>query len=125
MYTKKLIPVDEFCINHNIDTSFINTLQDNGMIKITTLKKNLFFDAGQLLKLEKIICFYYELDINIEGIESISHLLERIEILQNEISDLRNRILFYETSMLDQDITDNDSNGMQPTSDFIKIINSR
>lgn len=99
MYTKKFIPVDEFCINHNIDTSFITTLQDNGMIKTTTLKKNLFFDAGQLLKLEKIICFYYELDINLEGIESISHLLERIEILQNEISDLRNRILFYETSM--------------------------
>ena len=98
MYTKKFIPVDEFCINHNIDTSFISTLQDNGMIKTTTLRKNLFFDSEQLQKLEKIICFYYELDINLEGIESISHLLERIEILQNEISDLRNRILFYETS---------------------------
>lgn len=99
MYTKKFIPVDEFCINHNIDTSFITTLQDNGMIKTTTLRKNLFFDSEQLLKLEKIVCFYYELDINLEGIESISHLLERIDILQNEISDLRNRIIFYETSI--------------------------
>jgi len=98
MQTKKLIPVNDFCINHNIDTSFISSLQDNGLIEITTLKKNLFFDAGQLQKIEKMVCFYYELDINLEGIESISHLLQRIEFLQDEILSLKNRVHFYETA---------------------------
>lgn len=98
MQTKKLIPVNDFCINHNIDTSFISSLQDTGLIEITTLKKNLFFDARQLQKLEKIVCFYYELDINLEGIESISHLLQRIEFLQDEILGLKNRVRFYETA---------------------------
>ena len=48
MRTKKLIPVNDFCINHQIDTSFIDSLRDTGLIEIKTLKKNLFFDAEQL-----------------------------------------------------------------------------
>jgi len=98
MQTKKLIPVNDFCINHQIDTSFISLLQDAGLIEITTLKKNLFFDSGQLQQLEKIICFHYELDINLEGIESISHLLQRIESLQDENAGLKNKLRFYETT---------------------------
>ena len=98
MQTKKLIAVNDFCINHNIDSSFISSLQETGLIEITTLKEIRFFDAGQLQQLEKIVCFYFELDINLEGIESISNLLQRIESLQDEIIALKNRLRFYETS---------------------------
>jgi len=96
MQTKKLIPVNDFCINHDIDASFIHSLQNTGLIELTTLKENCFFDAKQLQQLEKMVCFYYELDINVEGIDSISHLLERIESLQDEIVALKNRLRFYE-----------------------------
>ncbi|MEA4840848.1 MAG: chaperone modulator CbpM [Bacteroidales bacterium] len=98
MRTKKLIPVNDFCINHQIDTSFIDSLRDTGLIEIKTLKKNLFFDAGQLQQLEKIICLHYEWNINIEGIDSISHLLQKIEYLQDEILNLKNKLRFYEAT---------------------------
>jgi len=98
MRTKKLIPVNDFCINHQIDTSFIDSLRDTGLIEIKTLKKNLFLDAEQLQQLEKIICLHYELNINIEGIESISHLLQKIEYLQDEILNLKNKLRFYEAT---------------------------
>ena len=98
MRTKKLIPVNDFCINHQIDTSFIDSLRDTGLIEIKTLKKNLFLDAEQLQQLEKIICFHDELNINLEGIESISHLLQKIEFLQDEILNLKNKLHFYEAT---------------------------
>jgi len=98
MRTKKLIPVNDFCINHQIDTSFIDSLRDTGLIEIKTLKKNLFFDAEQLQQLEKIICLHYEWNINIEGIDSISHLLQKIEYLQDEILNLKNKLRFYEAT---------------------------
>jgi hypothetical protein len=98
MQTKNLIAVTEFCINHNIEVSFISSLQQNGLIKITTIKETGFIEASQLQQLEKIVRFYYELDINLEGIESITHLLQRIRVMQDEIVALRNRLRLYETN---------------------------
>jgi len=98
MQTEYLIAVDEFCANHNIEISFISSLQQTGLIEITTIKETGYIDAGQLQYLEKIIRFYYELDINLEGIETIIHLLQRIKSLQDEIIVLRNRLRLYETN---------------------------
>lgn len=91
-----LIAIDEFCVNHNVEISFLNLLQQNGLIEISTIESNYFVDKEQLPQLEKFVRFYYELNINLEGIETINYLLQRIEILQNENIKLKNRLLFYD-----------------------------
>jgi len=96
METEYLITVEEFCAHHNIEISFISSLQKNGLIEITTLKETGFMSVDQLRQAEKIVCLYYELDINLEGIEAITHLLQRINSLQNENTALRNRLRLYE-----------------------------
>jgi ABC-type uncharacterized transport system ATPase subunit len=98
MQTEYLIAVEEFCANHNIEISFINSLQQNGLIEITILKETGFIDAVQLQQIEKFIHLFYELDINIEGIETITHLLHRINAMQDEITALRNRLRLYENT---------------------------
>jgi hypothetical protein len=97
MQTKNLIAVDVFCANHNIGISFVSSLQKNGLIEITNIEETNFIDSSQLQQLEKIIRFYYDLDINIEGIETITHLLQRVSEMQNEIIVLKNRLRLYET----------------------------
>ena len=96
MQTEYLVAVDEFCASHNIEISFISSLQQNGLIQITTVGQTGFFDADQLPQVEKFIRFYYELEINFEGIETISHMLDRIRSMQDEIISLRNRLRLYE-----------------------------
>ncbi|MDO9615097.1 MAG: chaperone modulator CbpM [Bacteroidota bacterium] len=96
MQTEYLIAVDKFCACHNIEISFISSLQQNGLIEITTIEESNFIDAEQLQQLERIVRFYYELDINLEGIETITHLLQRLSILQKENIALRNRLRLYE-----------------------------
>jgi hypothetical protein len=91
-----LIAVNEFCVHHHIEISFIELLHQNGLIKINTIKSKYFVDKEQLPKLEKFVRFYYDLNINIEGIETITYLLNRIENYQNEITELKNRLRFYE-----------------------------
>jgi hypothetical protein len=91
-----LIAVNEFCVNHHIEISFINLLQQNGLIEIRTIESKYFVEKEQLPQLEKYVRFYYELDINLEGIETISYLLQRIENLQNEIAVLKNKLRLYE-----------------------------
>lgn len=96
MQIEYLVAVDEFCASHNIEISFIGSLQQNGLIEITTIGQTGFIDAGQLPQVEKFIRFYYELDINLEGIETISHMLDRIAAMQEELTVVRNRLRFYE-----------------------------
>lgn len=97
MQTKYLVAVDEFCASHNIEISFISSLQQTGLIEITTIEQTGFIKADQLLQVEKFIRFYYELDINFEGIETIAHMLDRISSMQSEIIALRNRLRLYES----------------------------
>ena len=97
MQTKNYIAVNDFCINHNIEISFISSLQQTGLIEITTIENSGFIDAEQLQELEKYVRFYYELDINLEGIETVTYLLQKINSLQHEIATLNNRLRLYES----------------------------
>jgi hypothetical protein len=96
MQTEYLIAVDKFCVIHNIEISFIRSLQNTGLIEITTIQGTGFIDATQLAQLEKYVRLFNELDINLEGIDTINHLLERITILHHEIITLKNRLRLYE-----------------------------
>lgn len=97
MGTEYLIAIDEFCANHDIEISFISSLQQSGLIEITTIKNSGFIEADQLRQLEKYIRLYYDMDINLEGIETIDYLLLHINSLQEEVRTLRNRLRLYET----------------------------
>jgi hypothetical protein len=99
MQTDYLIAVDEFCVIHNIEISFISSLQKNGLIEITTIKEIGFIDVSQLKQLEKYIRLYYDMDINVEGIETITYILQRINTLQDEIITLQNKLRLYESEM--------------------------
>ncbi len=96
MPTNRFIEVKAFCISHNIEVSFISSLHETGLIEIHFDHESAFFDTEQLQQVEKFIRFHYELDINIEGIECINHLLQRTVALQDEIASLRNRLNLYE-----------------------------
>lgn len=96
MNKKKLICANDFCANHQIEISFISTLQEYGLIEIITIEETGYIQENQLQQLERMVRLYHELDINIEGIDTINHLLQRIINLQNENYALRNRLRLYE-----------------------------
>ena len=91
-----MIPANEFCTSHNIEITFINSLQEAGLIEITTISETEYIHESQLNELEKIVRLYYEMDINLEGIETVIHLLHRINDMQGEITLLKNRLRLYE-----------------------------
>jgi hypothetical protein len=98
MHKEDLIAIDEFCTLHEIENSFISSLQKTGLIEITTIEERGFINASELEQLEKFIRFHYDLEINLEGIETITHLLQRIISMHEEIITLKNRLRLYETN---------------------------
>ncbi|HKZ67304.1 MAG TPA: chaperone modulator CbpM [Chitinophagaceae bacterium] len=96
MQTEEMIPVNEFCIHHNIESSFIYSLQESGLIEISIIEEETFVPVTQLSQLEKLVRLYYEMEINLEGIETISYLLQRMNEMQQQIVQLSNRLSRYE-----------------------------
>ena len=72
MQTDHLIPTSHFCMQHNIDSSFISMLHENGLIEIMKIEESSFILEDHLAEIERMIRLHYDLDINIEGIEAIN-----------------------------------------------------
>ena len=58
MQTEYLIAIDEFCVKHDIEVSFINSLQETGLIEITTIYEAGFIQVEQIRQLEKFLRFH-------------------------------------------------------------------
>jgi len=96
MQTEDLIPADKFCVHSDVELSFIQSLQQSGLIQIIEIGESGYLQRDQLKELEKWIRLHRDLEINLEGIEAVSHLLERVKDLQNELSLLKDRLRLYE-----------------------------
>ena len=98
MDNEELIPADDFCVHYEIEFSFINSLQHYGLIETTTIEQTTLIPNNQLQKLEQLVRLHYDLNINLEGIDAITHLLEKIKNMQHEITALKNKLRLYESS---------------------------
>jgi len=96
MQTDQFIPADQLCTKYNIEISFIRLLDEFGLTELRTVNETICIPEERLPEIEKMIRLHYELDINLEGIEVINFLLERIENLQTELTSVKNKLSFYE-----------------------------
>lgn len=96
METRDLILIEHFCNNHEIEFSFIDSLQEFGLIEVIVHEDNKYLHQEQLKDVEKMMRMHYELDINMEGIDVISHLLKRIHHLQDELRITQNKLRLFE-----------------------------
>ena len=96
MPEKNLVPATVYCEHYNIELSFIHSLELYGFIRTVTIDSDEFIDADELPVIEKFIHLHYELDINMEGIEAINFLLERVQHMQEEIAHLKSKLNVYQ-----------------------------
>ena len=96
MRTENLIAAKQFCIYHEVEDTFITELQQAGIIEVTVVNQDYYIPESELQKLERLTRLHNELEINTAGIEAISHLLQRLEEIQEEMKQLRNKLNAYE-----------------------------
>ncbi len=92
MLREELVNAQEFCLHNQVELSFINSLNEYGLIDITTIEEQPFLESSKLWLLEKMIRLHYDLHINFEGLDAINCLLDRVENLQQEVNLLRGRL---------------------------------
>ena len=96
MKSKNLIQIKQFCLYHEIENTFITELHNYGLIQIIMEENDEFLEPEQLPTVEKMIRKHYDLKINLEGIDAIAHLLNKIETLQQNLNTAHNKLRLYE-----------------------------
>ncbi|GEP51256.1 hypothetical protein FNO01nite_19280 [Flavobacterium noncentrifugens] len=96
METQDHIAITIFSRHHGVETSFVTSLGDFGLIEIIEIEREYYFPLKQLPMAEKMIRLYLDLHVNAEGIDVVMNLLSRMDDMQHEITVLRNRLGLYE-----------------------------
>ncbi|MFT4032441.1 MAG: chaperone modulator CbpM [Siphonobacter sp.] len=92
METKEWITLRDCCSYYDVEVTFIHSLEEFGLIEVKHVQSSSYIHEDTLPQLEKLIRLHYDLDINMEGIDVISNLLQQIQDLQREVSSLRRRL---------------------------------
>jgi len=91
MNHEDLITLEQVCSNYEIEFSFIISLYEQGLLKVITIDNNRFIEKENLADLEKMARLHYELGVNVEGLDVIRNLLQKMNEMEYEIKTLRNR----------------------------------
>jgi hypothetical protein len=93
----EFITIKEYCVYHHTDASFIEALQQSGLIEIQQdAAPEPYIPYDQLEQLERFTRWYNELDLNVEGIEVVGNLLQKMADMQHHIMELEARLKKYE-----------------------------
>ncbi|WP_339656593.1 chaperone modulator CbpM [uncultured Salegentibacter sp.] len=96
MNLEDLIPTDEICARYRVESTFVSSLYESGLIEIITVKEIQYVHCDDISVFERLRRLHYDLDINLEGLEAIQHLLEQVRKLQKKNLELKNRLGLYE-----------------------------
>ena len=96
MNLNDLIEIDELCIRYNVEHTFIRSLSESGLIEMIILEQKEYVHCDKLTEFEKMHRLYHDLNINMEGLEAIQHLLKKLKELQKTNLKLQNRLNRYE-----------------------------
>jgi len=93
---EEMIIIEEYIQHSHIESQFIALLEENDLIHLQHIEDKHYLHPDELNSLERYARLYYDLSINIEGIDVIHHLLERMQEMQEEMRELRSRLQLWE-----------------------------
>jgi chaperone modulatory protein CbpM len=91
-----LILINEFCVYHHVEVDFVQLLEQRGLIETTIIQHATYVPSEQLPRLEKFVRLHQELAIHPDDLDVVDDLLERLEQMQQQLTQLQNRLVFYE-----------------------------
>ncbi|MFD2938047.1 chaperone modulator CbpM [Spirosoma flavum] len=95
MQPNNLIPVSEFCVYHHIEITFVHSLEQRGLVETITIERSVYVQPEQLARLEKLVRLHQELAIHPDDLDVVTDLLDRVEGLQHQVTQLQNQLVFY------------------------------
>ena len=96
MNIENFIPINKLVTHYKVELSFFSNLSELGLVEVQTVEQVQYIHQDSIYEIEKMIRMHQELDVNIEGIDVVFNLLQKIDALQKELVNVRNRLRLYE-----------------------------
>ena len=96
MSKEKLILINQLCTHYQVEMSLFSELHEFGIIEILTIENSNFIHEDKISVVEKVVRMQKDLNINLEGVDTVLNLLDKINDLQTELNTLKNRLRLYE-----------------------------
>lgn len=96
MTNDELILAEEWCSHSSIQVSFVQTLHEMGLVQLVSIEQKPYIPHDELKRLEQLTRLHLELEINMEGVDVICHLLDKVKAMQHEMLMLKKRLQLYE-----------------------------
>jgi len=92
----KKISVQQFCIHYDVSPSFMDALSTFELVEFLIEENDKYIRIDDINRVERLMRMHFELDVNFEGLDVISNLIDKINTQEKELIELRNRLGFYE-----------------------------
>lgn len=96
MANENYILVRHYCERTHISDSFIKALNEYGLIRYREIETDLYIPEEEIPEIERFERLHNDLGINLEGIDALNHMLQRLRNMESEMKLLRNRLRLYE-----------------------------
>ena len=95
--SQKKITYTECLQIYQVEETFLDQLQSSGLIEIVIEEDDRYIEYDYLQEIEQFVRWHYELEINMEGIEALHHMLQQVQQLQEDVERLRGELKFYKS----------------------------
>ncbi|HLW31855.1 MAG TPA: chaperone modulator CbpM, partial [Aequorivita sp.] len=79
-----------------IEDSFVQRLYEFGLVSVKQKQDDYFIDEDDIAEIERMFRLHNDLGINLEGLDAIKQMLERLHKLEKEMNLLKKRLRLYE-----------------------------
>lgn len=96
MENEALISAEVICAQHHITHNFLESLGNYGLVRITRVESTAYVPCEEMRRLERLIRLHHDLDLDVDALDMVTGLLQRIEGLQRELIAVKGKLRFYE-----------------------------
>jgi hypothetical protein len=96
MEERTFIPLTELCKVYQIDIVFFDSLAEYELVEIVEQNQVKQMPLTAIARFEQIVRLHHDLEVNLEGVDVILNLLSKVNTLEEERDNLKNRLSFYE-----------------------------
>ena len=90
------IQIEVYCQQTQTPMEFIEDLLEFEMIKVQQIENKIYVEPHSIVEIERVYRLREELGINMEGIDTLNHMIKKVNRLEQELKLLRDRLTIYE-----------------------------
>ena len=96
MDSENYIQIELYCKQTETPLKFIDDLLEFDMIEVQRIEDKIYVQPHYIVEIERVYRLREDLGINMEGIDTLNHMLQKMNRLEREVKLLRDRLTIYE-----------------------------